>query len=121
MKTTVTVTLFANERKFFRIGDYCRYQWVKEAFNLKKFIFFPKNASKLQIHALIQVGVLTMQTKEQNPPQNEWVPFPFGEGRRILDIRYDPVFKAVFTKDTARPLRRRYPTYFEGDFDFLFA
>jgi len=36
-----------------------------------------------------------MQTKDQNPPQNEWGPFPFGDGQRILDIRYDPVFKGA--------------------------
>jgi predicted transposase/invertase (TIGR01784 family) len=42
-----------------------------------------------------------MQTKEQNPPQYEWGPFPFGDGQRIMDIRYDEVFKAVFTRDTA--------------------
>jgi len=41
-----------------------------------------------------------MKSNKENPPQNEWGPFPFGDGRRILDIRYDPVFKAVFTKDT---------------------
>jgi len=43
-----------------------------------------------------------MQTTKQNPPQNEWGPFPFGDGQRILDIRYDAVFKGVFTKDTAK-------------------
>jgi hypothetical protein len=43
-----------------------------------------------------------MQTKEQNPAQYEWGPFPFGDGRRIMDLRYDPVFKGVFTKDTAQ-------------------
>jgi predicted transposase/invertase (TIGR01784 family) len=42
-----------------------------------------------------------MKTETKNPPQYEWGPYPFGEGRRILDIRYDPVFKAVFTRDTA--------------------
>ncbi|GBU29161.1 hypothetical protein R84B8_02725 [Treponema sp. R8-4-B8] len=42
-----------------------------------------------------------MQTINQNPAQYEWGPFPFGNGERILDIRYDPVFKAVFTKDTS--------------------
>jgi len=41
-----------------------------------------------------------MKTETQNPPQYEWGPFPFGDGQRILDIRYDPVFKAVFTRDT---------------------
>jgi len=42
-----------------------------------------------------------MQIKEQNPPQNEWDSIPFGDGKRVMDIRYDPVFKAVFTKETA--------------------
>ena len=42
-----------------------------------------------------------MNNKE-NPPQNEWGPFPFGDGQRILDIRYDAVFKGVFTRDTAK-------------------
>ena len=41
-----------------------------------------------------------MKTKIENPAQYEWGPFPFGD-RAILDIRYDPVFKAVFTKETA--------------------
>jgi hypothetical protein len=41
-----------------------------------------------------------MKTYKENPPQNEWGPFPFGDGQRILDIRYDEVFKAVFTRDT---------------------
>ena len=40
-----------------------------------------------------------MQTKGQNPPQNEWGPYPFGDGQRVLDIRYDEVFKSVFTRD----------------------
>jgi len=43
-----------------------------------------------------------MKTNKENPPQNEWGPFPFGDGQSILDIRYDAVFKAVFTKDTAK-------------------
>jgi len=42
-----------------------------------------------------------MQTKDQSSAQYEWGPFPFGAGARILDIRYDPVFKAVFTRNTA--------------------
>jgi len=41
-----------------------------------------------------------MKTKFENPAQYEWGPFPFGD-RAIMDIRYDPVFKAVFTKETA--------------------
>jgi len=40
-----------------------------------------------------------MKTQIENPAQYEWGPFPFGD-RAILDIRYDPVFKAVFTKET---------------------
>jgi predicted transposase/invertase (TIGR01784 family) len=40
--------------------------------------------------------------KNQNPAQYEWGPFPFRDGERILDIRYDPVFKAVFTRDTPK-------------------
>jgi predicted transposase/invertase (TIGR01784 family) len=43
-----------------------------------------------------------MGINNQNPPQYEWGPFPFGDGQRILDIRYDPVFKAVFTRDNAQ-------------------
>ncbi|MDR2575495.1 MAG: Rpn family recombination-promoting nuclease/putative transposase [Treponema sp.] len=42
-----------------------------------------------------------MKTNKENPPRNEWGPFPFGD-QRILDIRYDPVFKGVFTRDTAK-------------------
>jgi len=42
-----------------------------------------------------------MKTNKKNP-QYKWGPFPFGDGRRILDIRYDPIFKAVFTRDTAQ-------------------
>jgi predicted transposase/invertase (TIGR01784 family) len=42
-----------------------------------------------------------MQTKNQNPPRKEWDRLPFENGQRIMDIRSDPVFKAVFTKDTA--------------------
>ena len=42
-----------------------------------------------------------MKTNNQNSAQYEWGPFPFRDGERILDIRYDPVFKAVFTKDTS--------------------
>jgi len=43
-----------------------------------------------------------MNTNKQNPPRNEWDPIPFGDGQRIMDIRFDPVFKGVFTKDTAK-------------------
>jgi predicted transposase/invertase (TIGR01784 family) len=43
-----------------------------------------------------------MQTNNQNPAQYEWGPFPFRDGERILDIRYDSVFKAVFTRDTPK-------------------
>jgi predicted transposase/invertase (TIGR01784 family) len=45
---------------------------------------------------------MLMKNNHQNPAQYEWGPFPFGDGTRILDIRYDPVFKAVFTRDTAK-------------------
>jgi len=41
-----------------------------------------------------------MKTSNQNPARNEWDPFPLGNGKSVMDIRYDPVFKAVFTKDT---------------------
>jgi predicted transposase/invertase (TIGR01784 family) len=40
-----------------------------------------------------------MKTQIENSAQYEWGPFPFGD-RAIMDIRYDPVFKAVFTKET---------------------
>jgi len=43
-----------------------------------------------------------MKTKIENPARYEWGPFPFGDdGALVFDIRYDPVFKAVFTKETA--------------------
>jgi len=42
-----------------------------------------------------------MKTETQNPAQYEWGFFPFGD-RAIPDIRYDPVFKAVFTRDTPK-------------------
>jgi predicted transposase/invertase (TIGR01784 family) len=41
-----------------------------------------------------------METNNQKPIQYEWGPFPFRDGDQVMDIRYDPVFKAVFTKDT---------------------
>jgi len=40
-----------------------------------------------------------MKTRIENLAQYEWGPFPFGD-RAVMDIRYDPVFKAVFTKET---------------------
>jgi len=43
-----------------------------------------------------------METNNQNSAQQERKPFPFKDESRILDIRYDPVFKAVFTKDTMK-------------------
>jgi predicted transposase/invertase (TIGR01784 family) len=43
-----------------------------------------------------------MLTKNQNPAQYEREPFPFGDGISVLDIRYDQVFKAVFTRDTPK-------------------
>ncbi|GBU28715.1 hypothetical protein R84B8_02275 [Treponema sp. R8-4-B8] len=42
-----------------------------------------------------------MKSKIQNSVQYEWGPFPFEGGTQIYDIRHDPVFKAVFTRDTA--------------------
>jgi len=42
-----------------------------------------------------------MKTNKKNPPHHGCGPFPFGDGRRIFDIRYDQVFKTVFTRDTA--------------------
>jgi predicted transposase/invertase (TIGR01784 family) len=42
-----------------------------------------------------------MESLLKNSTEFAWGPFPFGDGR-ILDIRYDPVFKAVFTKDTVK-------------------
>jgi predicted transposase/invertase (TIGR01784 family) len=43
-----------------------------------------------------------MKMNKENPPKYERGTFPFEDEARILDIRYDPVFKAVFTKDTAK-------------------
>jgi hypothetical protein len=43
-----------------------------------------------------------MKNNNQNPAQYEWGPFPFGDGISVLDIRYDQVFKAVFTRDTPK-------------------
>jgi len=42
-----------------------------------------------------------MKTSNQKLARYEWGPFPLGNGINVLDIRYDAVFKAVFTKDTA--------------------
>jgi len=42
-----------------------------------------------------------MVSNNQNPAQNEREPFLFGDRARILDIRNDLVFKAVFIRDTA--------------------
>jgi predicted transposase/invertase (TIGR01784 family) len=42
---------------------------------------------------------LAMKTK--NHAQYKWGPFPFEDGKHIYEIRHDPVFKAVFTKDTS--------------------
>jgi len=41
-----------------------------------------------------------MKTQIENPAQYERELFPFGD-RAVPDIRYDSVFKAVFTKETA--------------------
>jgi len=43
-----------------------------------------------------------METNNQNSAQQKRKLFPFEDESRLLDIRYDPVFKAVFTKDTAK-------------------
>jgi len=43
-----------------------------------------------------------METSNQKPARYEWGPFPLWDGMSVLDIRYDPVFKAVFTKDTEK-------------------
>jgi predicted transposase/invertase (TIGR01784 family) len=43
-----------------------------------------------------------MLANNQNPAQYERGPFPFGDGISVLDIRYDQVFKAVFTRDTPK-------------------
>jgi len=42
-----------------------------------------------------------MVSNNQNLAQNEREPFLFGDGARILDIRNDLVFKAVFIRDTS--------------------
>ncbi|WP_461247222.1 Rpn family recombination-promoting nuclease/putative transposase [Treponema sp. R6D11] len=42
-----------------------------------------------------------MGKSNQKPAQYEWGPFPLWDGMSVLDIRYDVVFKAVFTRDTA--------------------
>jgi len=42
-----------------------------------------------------------MKTKNRNSAQYEWGPFPFGGGKNIFDIRYDPVFKTLFTRETS--------------------
>jgi len=43
-----------------------------------------------------------METNNQNSARQGRKLFPFKDESRILDIRYDPVFKAVFTKDTEK-------------------
>ena len=43
-----------------------------------------------------------MNKKSKNHAQYKRIPFPFGDGIQILDIRYDHVFKAVFTRDTVK-------------------
>ncbi|WP_461255132.1 Rpn family recombination-promoting nuclease/putative transposase [Treponema sp. R80B11-R83G3] len=42
-----------------------------------------------------------MVSNNQNLSQEEWGFFPFEDGTHILDIRYDQVFKAVFTRGTS--------------------
>jgi len=46
-----------------------------------------------------------MLNNTEKTTQYEWGPFPFGDGASVLDIRYDPVFKAVFTRDTLKSRR----------------
>ena len=41
-----------------------------------------------------------METSNQKTAQYEWGPFTLWDGVEVLDIRYDQVFKAVFTKET---------------------
>jgi len=40
-----------------------------------------------------------MEKSNQNPVQYEWGPFFLEDGKQIFDIRYDYIFKAVFTKE----------------------
>jgi len=43
-----------------------------------------------------------METHNENPARNELgIFFPFRDGKHIMDIRSDHVFKAVFTRDTS--------------------
>jgi predicted transposase/invertase (TIGR01784 family) len=44
---------------------------------------------------------ITMKTSNQKPIRYEWGPFPLREGESVMDIRYDQIFKAVFTKETS--------------------
>jgi predicted transposase/invertase (TIGR01784 family) len=44
---------------------------------------------------------ITMKNSNQKPIRYEWGPFPLREGESVMDIRYDQVFKAVFTKETS--------------------
>jgi len=66
--------------------------------NHHKYLFF-SFFCKQNAHLCPNTG---MNNNKENPPQYEWGPFPFGNGQRILDIRYDAVFKGVFTRDTAK-------------------
>jgi len=43
-----------------------------------------------------------VKSNNQNLTQHEWRHFPLGDELRILDIRYDAVFKAVFTRNTEK-------------------
>jgi len=40
-----------------------------------------------------------METSNQNSIQYEWGPYFLEDGKQIFDIRYDYIFKAVFTKE----------------------
>jgi len=42
-----------------------------------------------------------MEASNQKPIRYEWGPFPLREGESVMDIRYDQIFKAVFTKETS--------------------
>jgi predicted transposase/invertase (TIGR01784 family) len=46
------------------------------------------------------ISELIMETNNQKPTRYEWGPFPLRDGESVMDIRYDQIFKAVFTKDT---------------------
>jgi len=57
-----------------------------------------------------------METNNQNSAQQERKPFPFEDESRILDIRYDAVFKAVtiYSKKTSHKEHKEHKEK-EGD------